>query len=102
MVILRLLLSLLVWPKVITLSGFSLYYSVRFVKKAYNMLSLTSPIQMSSFPEWLEQFPYYLLIYLFHFVLPLSVHLTFVTLFYVRNAAVFPQLIRELKDMFNL
>ena len=53
---------------------------------------------MNPFPAWLEQFPYYLLIYLYHFVLPLTIHLTFATLFYVRNPLVYTHIVRELKD----
>ena len=57
--------------------------------------------QGTALPEWIEAYPYYLIIYLFHFVLPIFCHLCFVTLFYFRNPSAVTFIKREVKEMYD-
>jgi len=54
--------------------------------------------QVSSMPEWIEEYPYYFLIYLYHFILPIGWQLSFVALFFIRNPSGISYIARELKD----
>jgi hypothetical protein len=70
---------------------------VFFVLAAPFTYSYNRANQMQSIPDLIEQYPFYLIIYLYHFVLPLTAHLSFVFIFYFRNPSVFASLMRELK-----
>jgi hypothetical protein len=56
-----------------------------FVLAAPFTYSYNKANQMQSIPDLIEQYPFYLIIYLYHFVLPLTAHLSFVFIFYFRN-----------------
>jgi hypothetical protein len=66
------------------------------------MYSYSRANQVEAIPDSINKYPYYLLIYLYHFVLPLTAHFSFIFLFYFRNPQVFTHILRELKDKFQI
>ena len=58
----------------------------------------TKTNQMSTIPDDIDKFPSYLLVYLYHFILPLTALFSFVVIFYCRNPFVMTYLVRELRE----
>ena len=58
--------------------------------------------QVQALPVSIEKYPYYLMIYLYHFVMPLTALFSFIFLFYYRNPQVLSHILRELNGKFQI
>ena len=58
--------------------------------------------QVQALPVSIDKYPYYLMIYLYHFVMPLTALFSFIFLFYYRNPQVLSHILRELNGKFQI